>query len=471
MTSTSYTAADWDLPDLKPPAGWEPEPREPMLRLVKTVPRSEHLAPQNSLFYGGKPTVDPIERPFSNQAGDGFRLLRGLFYNRLHANEWPFLAACNPEVRSAVLQMKATGDSRGHAVLAREADRRIAGRVVAGKAFTSDRFITGLNVINGPVKPEYHIAGIYGRVALVVVFGPSGVGKTFHVIAMIVASLTGTPWAGREVKKGLVVLLAGEGRHGLPSRLIAGIRHIGADESILERLLISVQAEPLTQQLAESIALEIKAWAEQMGEPVVMVIIDTLTRHIDGVDSDPASMSKFVRGCDIISQILQCVVVAVTHTGLADTTRVRGSSILKAATDTEIRVDKGLIECTKQKDGEPFLPIRFALESVVVGTDPETGEDITSAVPHYTEALPKWAVRAKLSKQDEKVLAALDTDGMTEDQWRDAYKAERPEATSDAVRKCFTRALEGLTNCGLITVQDGVYTKTGQCPDKSGQTP
>jgi hypothetical protein len=58
------------------------------------------------------------------------------------------------------------------------------------------------------------------------VHGPSGGGKTFVVLDWCLRMASGSPdWAGYKVKAGNVVYLAGEGHHGLKSRIAAWKNH------------------------------------------------------------------------------------------------------------------------------------------------------------------------------------------------------------------------------------------------------
>ena len=58
--------------------------------------------------------------------------------------------------------------------------------------------------------PDYTIQRLLQRGMLYSLTGRSGAGKTLLLVQIAIASLTGEPFAGRKVKQGSVVLLAGE---------------------------------------------------------------------------------------------------------------------------------------------------------------------------------------------------------------------------------------------------------------------
>jgi hypothetical protein len=87
-----------------------------------------------------------------------------------------------------------------------------------------------------------------------------------------------------------------------------------------------------------------------------------------------------------------CTVIAVHHTG-RDEDRERGSTALRGAADTMIRVklEDGnvTVSCEKQKDALAFSPLRFRLESaaqscvlVPIGDAAEPGAEVWRPLVH-----------------------------------------------------------------------------------------
>jgi hypothetical protein len=103
----------------------------------------------------------------------------------------------------------------------------------------------------------------------------------------------------------------------------------------------------------------------------------------------------------------------VHHAGKDPTKGARGSSALRAATDTEILIDgqsaQRVATCTKQRDLAAGAPMPFELVPVVIGKESEDGSDITScAVKHIDpEDQPPAAVTELRGKAQRQLVNAL----------------------------------------------------------------
>ena len=104
-------------------------------------------------------------------------------------------------------------------------------------------------------------------------------------------------------------------------------------------------------------------------ENLKLIIFDTLARSIVGEDENSAEgMGKVVAEMDYLRRGYGCSTMVVHHTGLNNKNRARGSSVISAAMDTEIGIEKkpdsmvAKLTCTKMKDGEEFSPIAVTLE-------------------------------------------------------------------------------------------------------------
>ena len=75
---------------------------------------------------------------------------------------------------------------------------------------------------------------------------------------------------------------------------------------------------------------------EMSGKDVVLVIVDTLNRHLDGDENTTKDMSEFVRNVDTLRDRLGSTMMVVHHPGNGDQTVGRGNSSLNAALDGEI---------------------------------------------------------------------------------------------------------------------------------------
>jgi len=202
--------------------------------------------------------------------------------------------------------------------------------------------------------------------SLVLLFGPSGVGKSFQALDYALRVAQGTA----------VVYIAAEGALGYGARKRAWCVHHAKSAGQLyfipeaPNLLNSTEVEALIALIA----------------PVqpTLVVVDTLARCMVGGDENSArDMGQFVASCDQIRHTTGATTLVVHHTGKSGLSE-RGSSALRAASDQVISIssEDGLIRlvCEKAKDQREFPPRLLRLVLVKTGRTQETGEPETSCV-------------------------------------------------------------------------------------------
>jgi hypothetical protein len=207
--------------------------------------------------------------------------------------------------------------------------------------------------------------------------GASGAGKSFIAIGMACCIATGTPWHGREVRRGGVFYLAGEGQRGLKKRIAAwelhnGVSTDGAPLYISAGLPFLCDAE-MAEASADEIAEAAAELAEESGLQPALIVIDTVARAMGGADENTSQdMGAFVSSMDVLRQRWGCVVMSVHHTGHSSEAqgRARGSSAYRAALDSEFVVagkgDDVTFVGTKEKDWPKPSPISFHKVSVPI---------------------------------------------------------------------------------------------------------
>jgi hypothetical protein len=218
-------------------------------------------------------------------------------------------------------------------------------------------------------------------------FGASGAGKSFLALDMALSIVIGHRWHEHLVKQGPVWYLAGEGFSGLKLRIRAWQKVHGAGS--LARLNVTRNAVPFDADGAAILRSELDATTEMPA----LIIIDTLSRHLQGDENTQKDSAQFVRLCGELAILTGAAVLIVHHSGHAAQDRARGSSVLRAAVDVEMAVtghaggfDLGF---TKIKDGKTPPPMSFLLNDVELGTG-EYGEPVTSAAVRYAgNAIPK----------------------------------------------------------------------------------
>jgi len=239
--------------------------------------------------------------------------------------------------------------------------------------------------------PDWLIKGFQVSDSLVMTYGSSGCGKTFHVLDKALHIASGRPYHGREVKRGDVIYIPGEGQYGIRKRIAAWKKHHGAENSELARFAVTTSPVPMLDSTAVTELLHL---LELESANPRLIVIDTLNRNFGcgGDENSSRDMSRFVDALDRIRLATGACIEVVHHTGKDESGLARGSSVLRAAIDSEIAIksaEDGIkVTCTKQKDAEPFAPISFKFTKVDLGQI--EGTTIESLVP-VIDNVPKVA--------------------------------------------------------------------------------
>jgi phage/plasmid primase-like uncharacterized protein/KaiC/GvpD/RAD55 family RecA-like ATPase len=220
--------------------------------------------------------------------------------------------------------------------------------------------------------------------ALVMVHGPSGGGKTFVTLDWMLHIASGkATWFGHKVRPGNMVYLAGEGHHGLRSRIAAWKHH-----NSVSNLNMWVSKSGLDLNTPEGYLKVVEAIRALKIKPDV-ITVDTLHRFMAGDENSAQDAKTMLDACAALMQEFGCTVILVHHTGVSEEAqhRARGSSAWRGALDIEISVipakgDKSIeIVQRKSKDAEMAAPVYVDLESVAIPSwFDEDGEAVSSAV-------------------------------------------------------------------------------------------
>ena len=219
--------------------------------------------------------------------------------------------------------------------------------------------------------------------ALIMVHGPSGGGKTFMVLDMVLSVASRgavSEWFGNRVRHGTVVYLAGEGHHGLRGRVAAWKQHkaVSGLDMWLSRHGLDLNTPQGYQKTVDAI--------RALPSVPEIIVVDTLHRHLLGDENSALDAKTMLDACGALIHEFECSVILVHHTGVNAEAqhRARGSSAWRGALDIEISVVPGeTIEIVqrKSKDAEEAKPVFAELQSVpITGWLDEDGEQVTSAV-------------------------------------------------------------------------------------------
>ena len=239
--------------------------------------------------------------------------------------------------------------------------------------------------------------------ALIMVHGPSGGGKTFAVLDWSMHIAAGNDnWNGHKVKSGAVVYLAGEGHHGLRSRVAAWKQHHRAKH--LNMWLSRAGCDLNTPEGYQRVLDAVRALPEKPS----MIVIDTLHRFLLGDENSAQDAKTMIDACAGLMREFDCSVLLVHHTGVSDEAqhRARGSSAWKGALEIEISIvpakgDQPMqIVQRKSKDAEEAQPLYANLNVVPInGWLDEDGEQVSSAVLLLEEAPAERKKESKLEGQ------------------------------------------------------------------------
>jgi hypothetical protein len=214
------------------------------------------------------------------------------------------------------------------------------------------------------------LARVLQSSALAVLYGPSGVGKSFFALALAVAVALDREWLDRAVQGGRVVYLAAEGARTLGPRLAALKEWHGV--TAVPNLTIVPDAVYLHH--AAHLGAYLTQLREHVPSPIALTVIDTLSRCSAGSDENSnADRELTVEGLNHIRAATEGTILAVHHTGWNED-RMRGGSSLQAAADAILalkRADGGIeLKVEKQRDDEAGevigLHLQPCLNSLVV---------------------------------------------------------------------------------------------------------
>jgi hypothetical protein len=303
--------------------------------------------------------------------------------------------------------------------------------------------------------PRELIEGMLIEGGMTVIYGDSNTGKSFLTLDMAAHIALGRDWFGRKVKQGAVVYLAAESPRSIIDRSRALANKL---DTSLDQLFITNCPIDLYDPNGDSLAVvnTIEAIEREHGVEVCLIVADTLARIMGAGDENATrDMNVVVKNVDVIRAATRAQFVLIHHTGKDASKGARGSSALRAATDTEIEVsDPGNqkpkeFKVTKQRDlqgkGEVY---GFILVNVNLGLGVF---DNLMTTCYVQEAQPHQADPHANLKDGEHEIMDIIKDSPTGGV-RYAQLVSQVQTVSEATAK---RYIGGLKKRGLIYYQSG----------------
>lgn len=350
-------------------------------------------------------------------------------------------------------------------------------------------FLSFSEMLAAPVASNWLLHGYLSTDTLAMLYGESTAMKSFVALDMGLCIAAGLEWHGVKVSHpGPVAYIAAEGGAGMRKRMRAwALEHSICTE--LPFATLPAPVELLDGQDLDALIAGLEDIQQRHGK-LCLVIIDTLARSFGGGDENSSKdMSAYVAALDSLRVKFGCAVLVVHHSGLQEKSRARGSSVLRAALDWEMllekREDVRVLTVTKSKDHEPPRPMGFKPKSVGIGwRDEETGNEITSCVLELSDECPRGR-GPRLTGPKRVALDALKVRHATSGRvhitdWRqEAYRLGVSQSEEqDAKKKAFKRAVAQLLDANLVGVSNDYYWpiedrggQGGQQRDKSPVSP
>lgn len=223
--------------------------------------------------------------------------------------------------------------------------------------------------------------------------GQWGLYKTFALLDLGAAVITGSPFAGhRVVRRGGVLVYAAEGASTFPKRL-KGLEQCGklpeepqpfAWESTCPPLLRPGAFAELERQTREVEKRMVETW----NVPLVLIAVDTLVAAAGFKDESAAAEAQ--AALNVLNELakrFQCCVLGVDHFGKVVETGTRGSSAKEGAVDAVLallgdrklsgEVSNTRMAVRKLRDAESGKEIPFTTRELKLGTDRD-GDPITT---------------------------------------------------------------------------------------------
>lgn len=216
-----------------------------------------------------------------------------------------------------------------------------------------------------------------GEVAVLV--APPATGKSVLAARIALDVRSGSPFLGHETAEGAALFVAAERERETRLR-ISTMRGERGDVPVLGPSLagkIDLRQENAVRRLTATIRdIEIT-----LGQPLRLVVIDTLARCAPGADENSARDMGAI--ADALSQIAECgPAVLVLHHPSRNGRGVRGSSAIDGAVDRilELRPSRNgflTLKVVEANAGPSGASVQFRLAPIEIGQD-EEGEPITA---------------------------------------------------------------------------------------------
>jgi hypothetical protein len=250
------------------------------------------------------------------------------------------------------------------------------------------------------------VEGLLTEACLAVIYGDSGVGKSFWTIDLFLHVAGGILWNGRECDQGAAIYVALEGGKITKNRIKAAREHLKLSPDIpfaLVRCKFDMRTSNVDSLKLINTVKDAAAKFKSQGIPVRAVVIDTMSRALNGGAESAEDMGALLANADMIRLQTGASVCFVAHCGKDAARGIRGWSGIRAAIDVEIEITKSdanppyTATVTKQRDLQDGDRFGFALKPVELGEN-QRGRKVNTCIVETDVAAPRSVAAKKLSE-------------------------------------------------------------------------
>jgi hypothetical protein len=280
---------------------------------------------------------------------------------------------------------------------------------------------------------QWLIHGVLPSGEVILLYGPSRLGKSFLLIEMLMALATGRPFAGIQTERMAVLYIVTEGASGLPKRIKACQQHHRTTDDDPHIVVVAGQVDLYSEEGCKALVSFIRSLEKETGMNFGLIAIDTLAKAIGRAkENDNSDVTIVTLNAQKIGEFFAASMLLVHHTGKSEDAGPRGGSAFTGNVNASIKISKGqngerIIELDKMKDEDDALRFCFTLEKVPLGTD-DKGRPITSCVALVESVSARPAVAAQPlqpSPGAERLLALVTEAGFVGIDWADI--ADHPD--------------------------------------------
>ena len=244
---------------------------------------------------------------------------------------------------------------------------------------------------------EWLVDSIIPKKAFVALYAPPASWKSFIALDLAEAIATGRDWMGYKIpKKGAVLFISGEGYGGMGARVSAcKIQNQSPDGANLYIIRAQLNLRSSPEDFTELLNA-INDLIAEIGEPIELIILDTLMRMAGGEFNESSSedMGGFITQTGKLQEIFECALLVIHHTGKDISKGLRGHSSLLGGCDTVLEIQRqdsvinsadpsvignAILKVSKQKDGADSIEVGIEVVLVEIGTS-TLGFEITTSL-------------------------------------------------------------------------------------------